>query len=177
MGDPKHIRKKYSKPMKMWDAERLEEEKPIVKEYGLKNKREIWKARSLLKKFKIQAKRLTSLRTEQAALEKKQLLTKLHTLGLLQDSATLDDVLKLSLKDFLSRRLQTLLFKKALAHSVSQARQFIVHRHVMVDGQVVTSPAYLVPIASEPTIAFAENSSLAKPDHPKRVVKTVKVAP
>ncbi|MDP7610203.1 MAG: 30S ribosomal protein S4, partial [Candidatus Woesearchaeota archaeon] len=43
MGDPKKQRKKYSKPSHPWQTERIEVEKVLMKEYGLKNKKEIWR--------------------------------------------------------------------------------------------------------------------------------------
>ena len=46
MGDIKRRRKNFSRPKKLFDRARIDEENVIVKKYGLKNKKEIWKAKS-----------------------------------------------------------------------------------------------------------------------------------
>ena len=142
----------------------------------MKTKRELWKVDSKLKSFAAQAKRLIALRTEQAKLESKQLLARLNRLGLLPATATLDDVLALTLKNLLDRRLQTLVFKKNLAHTLRQARQFIVHEHVLVGKRQVSSPSYLVPVSDEGMISILPTSSLANPEHPERAFKAKPVA-
>jgi small subunit ribosomal protein S4 len=168
MGDPKRIKKKYSTPLHPWQAERIEEEKALTREYGFKNKTEIWKITSLLRNFFRQAKRLAAIKTEQSEKEKIQLLDRLKRLGLLPETALIDDVLDISLKDLLERRLQTIVFRKGLARSVKQARQFIVHRHIKVGDKKITVPSYLVSKVEEGSIAFVGKSSLANPDHPER---------
>lgn len=168
MGDPKKLKKKYSRPEHPWRAERIEEEKKLTKEYGFKNKTEIWKMNSILRNFLSDAKRIAATRTAQSEKEKIQLLGRLKRLGLLPETASLDNVLELTLRDILERRLQTLVFRKGLARSVKQARQFIVHRHIMVGDKKITVPSYLVSKAEEALISFAPRSSLSDPDHPER---------
>jgi len=170
MGHPKKPKKKYSKPSHPWEKERIEEEKALMIEYGFKNKREMWKVKSMLKKFLEQAKRLSALRTEQAEKEKELLLKKLKRLGILNEKANLNDILNLTFKDIAERRLQTLVFRKGLARSVKQARQFIVHRHIVVDGKKITSPSYIVPVSEEDKISFSPKSPLSSEDHPERKV-------
>ena len=177
MGSPRQPKKKYSRPFKIWNRDRLDTEKPIVSEFGLKNKQELWKTASILRKFTAQAKRLTALRGEQAEIEKKQLIDKLSLLGIIGKNASLDEVLGLTVKDFLSRRLQTIVFKKNFSHSVKQSRQFIAHRHIMVGDKIITAPSYLVPVAMEDKVIFVETSTLSKADHPERVIKEVKEVP
>ena len=105
MGDIKKHRKKYSRPKHPWQKERIEEEKELKKEYGLMRNIEIWKARSKLKKYATQAKKLVALRGEQADKEKKQLLDKLVKQGLLDESSKdLSQVLSLTVRDILERR-------------------------------------------------------------------------
>ncbi len=171
MGDPKRQRKKYSKPPHPWLAERIEEEKALIKEFGLKNKKEIWKVASLVRKFSTQAKRLIAEKTEQARVEEIQLLNRLKKLNLATEKTHLEDVLGLEIKDILERRLQTLLFKKGLARSMNQARQFITHGHVLVGNKKITVPGFLVPKKLEPTISFAVGSPLFKEEHPERAKK------
>ncbi len=177
MGDPKKTKKKYSTPMHPWQAERIEQEKELTKEYGFRNKTEIWKINSVLRNFLRQAKRLAAVKTEQSEKEKNQLLDRLKRLGLLPETALLEDVLDISLKDLLERRLQTLVFRKNLARSVKQARQFIVHRHIAVDNKKITVPSYLVSKAEEPLISFIPSSSLSSIDHPERKQEERKEAP
>src|SRR5210317_1847420 len=127
MGDPRKHRKKFTFPRHPWNKDRLEEEKGYSRTYGLTNKREIYIANSLLKKYKSQAKKLVPLTTDQAEKEKKELLKKLQSLNLLTENATVADVLTITLKDIFERRLQTLVYRKNLARSIKQARQFITH--------------------------------------------------
>ncbi len=171
MGSPRQPKKKYSRPFKHWSKERLDYEAPLIKEFGLKNKKELWKVSSLLSKFAFQAKRLISLRGVQAEIEKRQMIGKLNSLGVISREASLDEVLGLTLKDFLARRLQTIVFKRNLARSVRQSRQFIVHRQIRIGDKVITSPSFLVPATIEGKVAFAETSALANPEHPERAVK------
>lgn len=173
MGDPRKFRGKYSRPAHPWQAARIEEESALVREYGMRSKRELWKVISKLKSFKNQAKRLIALRTEQSKLEGRQLLGRLNNLGLLPAAAVLDDVLALSLKNLLDRRLQTLLLKKGFAKTPLQARQFIVHEHVIVGKKQVCSPCYIVPVSEESQIGIIATSSLANPEHPERATKKV----
>ena len=171
MGDPRKFKSKFSGPGHPWQRARIEEERVVKREYGLKTKSELWKADSKLKSFAQQAKRLIALRTTQAELEKKQLLGRLNKLGLLPATAKLDDVLALTVRNLLDRRLQTLVLKKGMARTPTQARQYIVHEHVMIGAKKMSAPSYLVPIAEEGTISFVANSTLNNPEHPERIIK------
>lgn len=168
MGDPRKIRSKYKGPGHPWNQARIEEEKSLLKEYGLRNKTEIWRASSKLKTATAQAKKLIAASGPQADKEREQLLQRLQRLGLIKPGAHLDDVLGLTVKDFLNRRLQTVLYKKGFARSVSQARQFIVHNHVMCGSKKVTAPSYIVSLEEEPKVNFVANSHLASTEHPER---------
>lgn len=170
MGDPRRLKKKYRGPRHLWQKARIDEEKKILKSYGLKNKTEIWKANSQLRSITKQAKKLLADNTKQGEKEKALLLKKLQRLSLIKTDQGLDDVLGLKLTDFLERRLQTLLVKKGLARTISQARQMIAHNHVNVGGKNVTSPSYFVSATEEEQITFAGNSSFANSEHPERTV-------
>jgi small subunit ribosomal protein S4 len=171
MGDIKKQKKKFYPPSHPWQEKRIEEEKILLKEYGLKNKREMWKMHSILKNFYAQAKKLTTTQTKQSEIERAQLLAKLFSLGLLDKESKLEDVLTITIKDVMNRRLQTLVFKKNLARTVNQARQFIIHNHIFVGAKNITMPSYLVSRDEEVVINFAAKSSLSSPDHPERVVE------
>ena len=168
MGSPKKQRKKFSKPSHPWQKERILAEHELVKEYGLNRKYEIWKMNSVLKNLTRQAKNLIATKKPQAEKEAKQLLTKLHSLGLINKDAQIEDVLSLSLKDVMERRLQTLVYRKNLASSARQARQFIVHAHIALGEKTVTAPSYLVPVEEEANIGFSQGSVLLNADHPQR---------
>lgn len=173
MGDPRSFRRTFKGPRHPWKKERIEAERVIVRSYGLKNKREVYQMNSLLKKFRDLAKKLIAAAGVQADRERAQLLDRLVRLGLVKPGAKLDDVLGLSLDNIMERRLQTVLVRKGLAKSMRQARQFVVHTHVMVGGRVLSRPSYLVSVEEESALVFHPQSLLANPEHPVRVVKPV----
>ncbi len=173
MGDPRRTRKNYAKPRILWNEEMLAEDKQISKEYSTRNKKEIWKMAAFLANIKDQAKSITSrlgtARKEQALREQEQLIAKIQRYGLIRkDEVTLSDLLSLGIRDVMDRRLQTLVFKKQLARTVSQARQFVVHGHIRVGGKKVTSPSYMVPVSEEDSIEFVDRSPMKDPQHPER---------
>ncbi len=169
MGDPRKTRRKYTTPEHPWRRERLDSEKIIKVTYGLKNKTEIYKMDSFLRRIKSQMKKLSSLETAHAEKERQQLLSKLKKLNLISEEATMDTVLGLELKNVMDRRLQTIVFKKTLSNSIKQARQFIIHQHISIGNRKVTSPSYLVSGSEESMITFDPRSSLSNEDHPERV--------
>jgi small subunit ribosomal protein S4 len=175
MGDPRKIKSKYSRPGHPWQKERIEEERLVLREYGLKNKTEIYRARSALKTFADLAKKLIAARGAQADKERQQLLSRLARLGLVQSGAGLDAVLGLQLKNILERRLQTMVFRKGLARSMNQSRQFIVHEHIMVGKKSISSPGYHVTVADEGSIAFVPTSTLGNTAHPERALPPKKI--
>ncbi|MFA4886897.1 MAG: 30S ribosomal protein S4 [Candidatus Nanoarchaeia archaeon] len=168
MGDPRKIRSKYKGPAHPWKRDRLEAEKIIKKAYGLKNKTEIYRASSRLRRFTAQAKRLIRDTSPQARVEEKQLLEKLFTLALIEKEAHLEDVLSLNVNSILDRRLQTVVSKNNLALTPKQARQFIVHGHITIHGMKVDAPSYHVKRTEEFGIAFNPISTLALETHPER---------
>lgn len=170
MGHPKKLRKKYHKPSHPWQKARIEEEIVLTREYGFKNKAEIWKASSLLSGFKRQAKRLAAIQSDQAKKESTQLFDRLKRLGLISENS-FDAVLEISLRNVIDRRLQSIVLKKGLARSAKQARQFIVHNHIALGDKVIGSPSYLVRIEEEPIVQFIAKSALADEEHPERGVK------
>ena len=170
MGDPKKLRKKYDPPKHPWQASRIAAERPLINEYGLKNKKEIWKAQSLLKKFPHQAKLLSTIKNEHQERERQQLINRLVKLGLLEKGKDREDVLGLNLRKILDRRLQTLIVKKGLAKTAKQARQLIVHGHIIINGQKINVPSYLVSVNEEDKISYLQNSSFNDPEHPERIL-------
>jgi small subunit ribosomal protein S4 len=174
MGDPRTLRKKYTTPKKMWTKVRIDEEKELSNEFGLRNSREIWKADALLRNILRQAKQIIARKTPQTDKEKDQLLARLKSLSLITADGDINAVLNIKLKDIIARRLQTIVFKKNLANTIKQARQFVVHRHIMVGDKSVTVPSYLVKKDEEDKVSFKSSSNLSKADHPERVLKDKK---
>lgn len=144
MGDPSRRKKKYARPKKPWDKIRLEEERKIKKRFELKNKRELWKTEALVRKKRQSARKLLALTPEQREKTEKNLIGSLNRVGLLQQNALADDILGLDVPEVLERRLQTVVLRKGLANTLKQARQFIVHGHISVNNQKITTPSYLV---------------------------------
>jgi len=138
MGDIKKRRRLFSRPRKLFDRARIDAEDVIVQKYGLKNKREIWKAKSAVSRFRRRAKALIGKDLE----EQKRYFEKLNKIGL--NVTSVSDALALNEENLLERRLQTMVFKKGLANSPKQARQLIVHKSVVVDGSMVNIPSFLV---------------------------------
>jgi len=167
MGDPKKQKKRYETPRHPWEKDRIELEKGLIVEYGLKNHKEVWKARSFVKRATDQAKRLIGEKTEKRDVEKKNLSRRLQKYGLIQADAGLDKVFDIQLKDVLERRLQTLVVRKGLCKSMKQARQMIVHGHITVGGKKQTSPSYLVMVSEEDSIAFSGASPFSDENHPE----------
>ncbi len=155
----KRQKKKYNRPLKPWDKANIERENKLMEEYGLRRKRELWRAESLLRNFRRTARRLEAKKDEQ---REKELIGRLVRIGILQDGATLDDVLALDVKDILERRLQSIVYRKGLANTMKQARQFIVHGHISVDGRRAVWPSMIVDAKS--SVTFYEKSPFAKRD-------------
>jgi small subunit ribosomal protein S4 len=152
VGDPRKQRKSYDTPSHPWRKERIEKEKELVRKYGLKNKKDIWKAESRLRNIRRIARNLLASHGEQAKIDEEKLMAKLQKLGLLKGEADLDSVLGLNIEDILERRLQSLVHRKGLARSPKHARQLVVHGHIRVGGRRIKSPSYLVPVEQEETI-------------------------
>jgi len=57
------------------------------------------------------------------------------------------------LLSLLERRLDNVLYRLKLANSRRQARQIIVHGHVLVNGKKVYSPSYIVSVQDEVSLA------------------------
>ncbi len=177
MGDPRKIRAKYSGPSHPWQRKRIEDEKKILNSFGLKNKKEIWKIQSMLRSFKAQAKLLIARTDAQSKKEEEALLAKLYTIGMIEQGSNMDVILELSLDDILKRRLQSIVYNQRLAQTMRQARQFIVHGHITVNGTLIDVPSYIVKRGEENAIRFHETSTLKDPEHPERVKKRKEPVP
>ncbi|TLY04658.1 MAG: 30S ribosomal protein S4 [Thaumarchaeota archaeon] len=152
MGDPRKAKKLYRRPRMIWTTDQLNAELYIMGSYGLRNKRELWKAQTEVARIRNQARALLALSAEARAEKEKRLLNFLNRLGLAKEGATLDDILNLKIEDLLERRLQTIVMKKSGIKSPYQARQLVSHRHVSIGNRKVNIPGYLVRTEEEPQI-------------------------
>lgn len=152
IGDPKRQRKKYAKPANPWRVDSISEELRLVGEYGLRNKRELWRTVSRLRKYRTLARSLFRESPEKRSETEKVILGKMNRLALLPSNAVLDDVLKLSVRDFLERRLQTVVYRLGLASSLYHARQLVSHGHVFIAEKKVRTPSYHVLVGEDTEI-------------------------
>lgn len=166
MGDPKKQRKKYETPRFPWRIDILQAELRLLGRYGLRNKRELWRHKTMTSKLRGIARSVLGMPEKEGEILRTQLLGRLDRLGILPDTAALDDVLDLTIEGILERRLQSLVFQKQLARSIHQARQLITHGHIAINERRVTSPSYLVLRNEEAYISYAPNSPMANSDHP-----------
>lgn len=175
MGLPVKSRKQYLSHKKRWDKNIIIEEKELVKNYALKNKKEIRKLELLVKKYKTLAKKINRLENPSQSPEGIAFLNKLKKLGILEPHVeSIDDVLDITVVDFLERRLSNVVYKLRLAKTPEQARQFVVHKHVKIGNKVINSPSYLVTIDQVQEISFRETSNLADEEHPERKLESTK---
>ncbi|AUX10336.1 30S ribosomal protein S4 [Halalkaliarchaeum desulfuricum] len=163
--------KRYETPNHPYQGERIAEESGLIGQYGLKNKEELWRAQSELRDYRREARRLlgeaqgdVDLAGEYGA----EFVARLRRYGILSENDDISAVLELDVTDVLERRLQTVAYRQGLASTTKQARQFIVHGHVIVDGARVTRPSKKVAVGEQDHIEFDENSPLADELHPER---------
>lgn len=173
MGYPGKSHKAYQTPKRPFEKTRIEGESRLVIEYGLRNKREVWKAQSILRRYRKGARDLLALissSTDQALFEAKraELITSMQRGGLLGPDADIDDVLSLKVQAQLERRLQTLVYRKGLARSPKQARQLVTHGHIAIAGRRVSIPGYRVSRSEETQIGYYGKSPFVSDLHAER---------
>lgn len=153
MGAPKRNRTKFKKPKERWNLERIKTDRNLVKEYGLKNMKELWKVQSEVSRIRRNVRELLSMGTG-AEEVKGRIIGRLARLGVANRETTLDNLLDLKENDLLNRRLQTIVYRKGMARSIRQARQITVHGFIAIDGRKVTRPGYLVGAEIENRISY-----------------------
>ena len=154
-------RKKFSWPRKLYDKPRILEENKLLIKYGLKNKKEIWKADAKIKYFRTRAKSLITADPE----DQKKFLNKLNKIGLNIENVA--DVLALNKEDLLKRRLPTVLVEKKMANTSKQARQMVVHKRVKINNKTVNIPSYLIGVDEENLISV--KNKVKKPKIAKEI--------
>lgn len=133
----------------------------MIGQFGLRNKREVWRVKYTLAKIRKAARELLTLdeNDTRRLFQGNALLRRLVRIGVLDENKMkLDYVLGLRIEDFLERRLQTQVFKHGLAKSIHHARVLIRQRHIRVRKQVVNVPSFVVRLDSEKHIDFSLNS-------------------
>eukprot|EP00216_Chloropicon_sp_CCMP2111_P001570 CAMPEP_0198234286 /NCGR_PEP_ID=MMETSP1446-20131203/340_1 /TAXON_ID=1461542 ORGANISM="Unidentified sp, Strain CCMP2111" /NCGR_SAMPLE_ID=MMETSP1446 /ASSEMBLY_ACC=CAM_ASM_001112 /LENGTH=193 /DNA_ID=CAMNT_0043915037 /DNA_START=35 /DNA_END=616 /DNA_ORIENTATION=- len=153
--------KTFKKPRRPFEKERLDSEMKIVGEYGLRNKRELWRVQMVLSKLRKTARELLTLPEDdpKRIFDAEALMRRMYRYGFLDESQNkLDYVLALTPQDVLERRLQTLVFKLGLAKSIHHARVLIRQRHIRVGKQIVNVPSFLVRVDSQKHIDFSLKS-------------------
>jgi len=168
MGDPKTSRRVWQKPKRPLNYDLIMDELKTLGTFGLKTKRELWKTQTELSRVRLQARSLLALRQDERERKEPILMQSLSKIGLVNEDSTLDDVLNLQVTDLLSRRLQTIAQRKLYFKTPYQARQAIVHGHVMIGDGVVTIPSYIVKTDEEAKIHLIPesrfNETLSKPE-------------
>ena len=162
MGDPKLPRRVWRKPKRPLNYDLKMEELKTLGTFGLKTKRELWKAHTELSRVRNQARSLLALGQEIRQEKEPILMKSLSRIGLVAESASLDDVLNLQVTDLLARRLQTIVMKNLEFKTPYQARQAVVHGHIMIGDRVVTIPSYTVDVNEEKDVKLIGNSSFKK---------------
>lgn len=168
MGDPKKKHKRYKVPKRPYDQDNLLEELRLLGAYGLRNKRELWRHRTYLSKIRRMAREKLSMDPIERAEGEREMIRKAHNFGLVDERATLEDVLSLRIEDIMERRLQTILYRRDMVKSLFQARQLITHGHISIAGRKVKAPSYLVTLEDEIRIDYSNSSPLALKEHPIR---------
>jgi len=168
MGDPKTPRRIWKKPKRPLNYDLMMDELKTLGTFGLKTKKELWKTQTELSRVRLQARSLLALRQEERERKEPILIQSLSKIGLVEQNSTLDDVLNLQVNDLLSRRLQTIAQRKLFFKTPYQARQAIVHGHIMIGDSVVTIPSYVVKTEEEAKVNLIPESSfnetLSKPE-------------
>lgn len=172
--------KSYDSPNHPWQESRMKLEVDLIKVYGLRNKKEVWKAESLLREYRSNAMRLLALiastkdfkLTGHSKKESNDILNRLIRYGILKPESQIDDILGLKTENILERRLQTQVLKLGFAKTIRQARQFITHGHISISGKKVTIPSMMISIEDENKIEYYNDSPISldsHPEHPKQV--------
>ncbi|MDD5148291.1 MAG: 30S ribosomal protein S4 [Candidatus ainarchaeum sp.] len=171
MGDTKKRKRLFDTPKKRWDKGRIEKERGIKNRFGLKNKRELWKTETFLRKKKDDARKLLAMELEEREKREKELVDSLAKYGLVGEKAGIDDVLSISTESILERRLETLVWRHGLAGTIKQARQFITHGHIAIKGKKVTVPGYLVKKDEEDKLGYYGKAPIIQEKKKKEIKK------
>ncbi|WP_396612275.1 30S ribosomal protein S4 [Haloferax sp. S1W] len=161
----------YETPNHPFQGERIAQEADLLSRYGLSTKEELWRAQSELRNIRREARSLLGEAqgdVEEAEALGDEFVTRLRRYGILSAEDDISQTLRLDVTDILERRFQTVAYRKGLAQTPQQARQFIVHGHVTIDGARITVPSRKVEVNEEDAVSFDETSPLSDELHPER---------
>jgi small subunit ribosomal protein S4 len=164
MGEPRRQRKLREHPKKPYA--RLEEERGLLERHGLRRKRELRAVRFRLRRTKLQAKRLLAARASGALEHSPHLVREereiIESLGrrsiILPRTQGVEDILGLSEEDLLNQRLSGIVLQRRFARTIREARQMIVHGHVLIGTRRCTVPSYTPMIDELPEISIQEGT-------------------
>ena len=175
MGDPRLPRRVWKKPKRPLNYDLKMSELKTLGEFGLKTKRELWKAHTELSRLRNQARSILALGQDVRQNKEPILIRSLVKVGLVPENSTLDDVLNLQVVDMLSRRLQTIVMKNLGFKTPYQARQAVTHGHIMIGERIVDIPSYVVRVDEEKSIKLVPNSPMK--EVLEKIKKEAKEAP
>ena len=123
----------------------------LIGQYGLKNKKEVWRVQYVLSRIRKAARELLTLEENdpRRIFEGQALISRMMRIGVLsKEQNQLDYVLGLTTKQFLERRLQTVVFQSKNASSIHQARALIFQKKIAINKglrrQVINIPSFIV---------------------------------
>lgn len=165
--------KRYESPNHPWQQGRMNTEFELMKVYGLRNKKEVWKAESQLREYRSNAMKLLAQIASKKEVnlsthlkkESLDILNRLIKYGILKNNSKIDDILGLKTENILERRLQTQVLKLGLSKTIKQARQFITHGHIAICGKKVTIPSVIVSVENEKNIDYYIKSPILDSNH------------
>ncbi len=163
MGDPRRLRNSYKRPKRLWEVDRIKQDKVMKNEFGLKSMNELWAITEHLKKYRREARRMLSLSEDERQEDEEKIIAKLVRLGIVKPGSKIEDILALEVRVFLERRLQTLVVRKGLARTMKQARQLITHGFISLKGRKHSVPGSLVNLEDEQSITFSKHIDLSIP--------------
>ena len=166
MGDPRKLKNHFLSVKRPYDISMLEEEQELKKKYGIKRKKEIRKVEYLWKSLRQRARKLIAEKDKE---KRDVLFKKVNSYALCNGEVTFENILALKLTDVLDRRLQNIMCRLNLANTLMQARQYIVHKKVKINGVVIFSPNYIVKKEEENNIVL--NLDIKKEKNNNRKVK------
>ncbi|MCL5007945.1 MAG: 30S ribosomal protein S4 [Candidatus Marsarchaeota archaeon] len=170
MGAPKRNRKKFNKPKNTFNLARIEEDRAMIKEYGLKNMHELWAVQTELSRIRRNVRILLAGSTGFETI-RGNIVGRLSKLGIISSDVQLERLLDLKSSDILERRLQSRVFRKGLARSMRQARQLITHGFISINGKRVDKPGYMVTVEEESMMGYYKPIDIS----PQRAESGVKV--
>ena len=106
MGYPGKNTKQYSSPKRRFEKSRIESERVLAITYGLRNKREIWRATDILRKHRGGAREGLAMmsavgETPKTVARSDELINTLQRYGLIGATAAMADILSLKVEDVL----------------------------------------------------------------------------